>query len=229
MKKDSLNFLSFDLGATNGRSILGTLQDSKVKLRELTRFPNRIIGVHNKYYWDIFALYEALKEGLITAASQNIRLDAIGIDTWGVDFVYTGEDGSILSQPRSYRDPYTIGVPEEYFKLIYKKAIYEKTGIQFMNFNSLFQLYAAKLEGYAPFKAAKGILFMPDALSYMLTGEKVCEYTIASTSQLMNPKTKSFEWELLNAMGVSSSIMQPLVMPGTVIGNLTESVAKKYG
>jgi rhamnulokinase len=223
------HFFAFDLGATSGRSILGTLQEGKIILKELTRFPNKIIRLQDKYYWDIFALYEALKEGLATAASQNIPLDAIGIDTWGVDFVYIGEDGCLLSQPRSYRDPYTTGKPEEYFKLIPKRNVYELTGIQIMNLNSLYQLFAAKFENYSPLAAAKDILFMPDALSYLLTNKKVCEYSIASTSQLLNPKTKKIESGLLETMGINPSVVQPLVMPGTIIGNLTESVAKECG
>ena len=222
-------FFAFDLGATSGRSILGTLQNGSIQLRELTRFPNKIIRIQDKYYWDIFALFEALKEGLATAASQNIALDAIGIDTWGVDFVYLGDDGSLLSQPRSYRDPYTVGAPEEYFNRIPKKEVYDLTGIQIMNFNSLYQLYAAKCENFSPLKAAKNILFMPDALSYLLTGEKVCEYTIASTSQLLNPVTKRFESGLFEAMGLPSSIVRPLVMPGTIIGPLAKSIAKECG
>jgi len=229
MFKDSHHFFAFDLGATSGRSILGILHNGKVELKELTRFPNKFIRVQDKYYWDLFALYEALKEGLATAASQNIRLDAIGIDTWGVDFVYLGEDGSLLSQPRSYRDPYTNGIPEEYFKLIPKKTVYDRTGIQIMNFNSLFQLYAAKRENYSPVKTAKEILFMPDALSYLLTDKKTCEYTIASTSQLLNPYTKKTETKLLETIGIPASILQDIVMPGTIIGNLTESVSKECG
>jgi len=229
MTKNVFHFFAFDIGATNGRSILGTLHNGRIELQELTRFPNKIIRIHDKYYWDIFALYEALKEGLMTAASQNISLDAIGIDTWGVDFVYLGEDNNLLSQPRSYRDPYTNGIPEEYFKLIPKRTVYDRTGIQIMNLNSLYQLYAAKCENNSAFNAAKGILFMPDALSYLLTGKKICEYTIASTSQLLNPKTKEFEKDLFEVMGISPSILQPLVMPGTVIGNLSESVAKECG
>ena len=229
MQKNTYRFLAFDLGATSGRSILGIFQNGKIELKELTRFPNKIIRIQDKYYWDLFALYEALKEGLATAGSQNIRLDAIGIDTWGVDFVYLGEDGSLLSQPRSYRDPYTNGIPEEYFKLIPSKTVYNLTGIQIMNFNSLYQLYAAKCENYSPLKAAGNILFMPDALSYLLTGKKVCEYTIASTSQFLNPRTKTIEKELFDVMGISSSIIKPIVMPGTIIGNLTESIAKECG
>lgn len=222
-------FFAFDIGATSGRSILGTMQGGTIELKELTRFPNKIIRVQDKYYWDIFSLYEALKEGLAVVASQNIPLDAIGIDTWGVDFIYLGEDGSLLSQPRSYRDPYTCGAPEEYFKLVSKKEVYDLTGIQIMNFNSIYQLFAAKSENFSPLKAAKNILFMPDALSYLLTGKKVCEYSIASTSQLLNPKTKTFENKLFEAMDVNSSIMQPLVMPGTIIGKLSASIAKECG
>ncbi|MDR0542266.1 MAG: rhamnulokinase [Dysgonamonadaceae bacterium] len=223
------HFFAFDVGATSGRSILGTLRDGAVELKELTRFPNKIIRVGDKYYWDIFALYEALKEGLATAASQNIALNAIGIDTWGVDFVYLGEDGALLSQPRSYRDPYTEGAPEAYFRLVPPRKVYDLTGIQILNFNSIYQLFAAKSENFSPLKTARSILFMPDALSYFLTGKRVCEYTIASTSQLLNPKTKTFESGLFDAMGMKPSIMQPIVMPGTIIGKLTESIAKECG
>lgn len=223
------NFFAFDLGATSGRSILGTLKDGKLELKELTRFPNKIIRVHDKYYWDIFALFDELKTGLSVIASQNITLDAIGIDTWGVDFVYFGEDGTILSQPRSYRDPYTNGKPEEYFKLLSKKEVYDLTGIQIMNFNSIYQLYAAKCENSSALNAAKDVLFMPDALSYLLTGKKVCEYTIASTSQLLNPRTKNFEAKLFEVMDIDPSIMQPIVMPGEIIGYLTDSIVKECG
>lgn len=221
------HFFAFDLGATSGRSILATLEEGKLQLRELTRFPNKIIRVHDKYYWDIFALYEALKEGLSVASSEGIEIDSIGIDTWGVDFVYLGEDGTILSLPRSYRDPYTNGAPEEYFKILPRKDVYDLTGIQIMNFNSIFQLFAAKKENFSPLKSAKDILFMPDALSYLLTGKKVCEYTIASTSQLLNPRTKKFEARLFEAMGISPSLMQPVVMPGETVGYVTETVSKE--
>lgn len=223
------HFFAFDLGATSGRSILASIKNGKLEMQELTRFPNKIIKVRGKYYWDIYALYDALKAGLKKAASMNIKIDAIGIDTWGVDFVYLGEDGNILSQPRCYRDPYTNSAPEEYFRLLPKKEVYDLTGIQIMNFNSLFQLFAAKKENFAPLKYAKDILFMPDALSYMLTDKKVCEYTIASTSQLLNPKTKKFESKLFEAINLDPSIMQPIINPGEMIGHLTDDVAKECG
>ncbi|NDW18988.1 rhamnulokinase [Dysgonomonas sp. 216] len=225
----TFNFFAFDIGATSGRSILATLTDGKLEMEEMTRFPNKIQRIHNKYYWNIFSLFEALKEGLKVVASKGVKLDAIGIDTWGVDFVYLGEDGSILGLPRSYRDPYTNGIPEEYFRIIPRKEVYELTGIQIMNFNSIFQLFAAKKENSSALNAAKDVLFMPDALSYLLTGKKVCEYTIASTSQLLNPRTKNFEPKLFEAMDINPSIMQPIVMPGEVIGYTTDNINKDCG
>ena len=138
------HFISFDIGATSGRTVLATMEEGKLFLKELTRFPNKIIRIQDRYYWDIFALYEALKDGLRAAAAEKVEISSIGIDTWGNDFVYIGGDGAILGLPRSYRDPYTGGIPEEFFKLLSKEKVYGLTGIQIMNFNSLYQLYAAK-------------------------------------------------------------------------------------
>ncbi|HOH24132.1 MAG TPA: FGGY family carbohydrate kinase, partial [Bacteroidales bacterium] len=197
------NFLAFDLGATSGRAILGTLGGGKLETKELTRFPNLIMPIHGKSYWNIFGLYESLKAGLKAAAATGQKIDAIGIDTWGVDFVYVGKDGTFLGCPRAYRDPYTNSIPEKYFKLIPRKEVYKRTGIQIMNFNSLFQLYAAKLEKSSALEAADKILFMPDALSYMLTGKMVCEYSIASTSQILNLRTRKFDPSLLEVAGIN--------------------------
>lgn len=222
------NFLAFDIGATSGRSIIGTLKDGKLYTKELTRFPNKMICIHDKYYWDIFALFDALKEGLRTATLNNIKIDAIGIDTWGVDFVYLGQDGSVISTARSYRDPYTIGIPDEFFqKIRSRKEIYGLTGIQILNFNSLYQLYAAKKENSSILHNAANILFIPDALSYLLTGKKRTEYTILSTSQLLNPRTKQIENSLLGELDLPSSLIPPIIMPGEAIGYLTDSLAKE--
>ncbi|MDR2859015.1 MAG: rhamnulokinase [Mediterranea sp.] len=224
------HFVAFDIGATSGRTILATIENNKLRLKELNRFPNQIINVNNKFYWNIFALYESLKEGLKIASEETTDICAIGIDTWGVDFVYIGEDDTILSLPRSYRDPYTNGIPEEYFQSVSQRKVYDLTGIQVMNLNSLYQLYAAKKENNSALKAAKQILFMPDALSFLLTGEKVCEYTIASTSQLINPRHKHFEPELLNVMGLSPDIFpSKVVMPGETVGFLRDYIAKETG
>ena len=219
-------FLAFDLGATSGRSILGTVADGKVEIKELTRFPNAVTELHGKYYWNLMGLYQALREGLVACNKEGIVPESIGIDTWGVDVVPVAEDGSILSMPRAYRDPYTVGMPERYFEKVSREKVYEKTGIQIMNFNTLYQIFAGMETGYVPMKEAKYLLFMPDALAYMLTGEKVCEYTISSTSQILNPRTKDFDKELLEAAGVDASVFSKPVMPGTIVGTLTDALAQ---
>jgi rhamnulokinase len=222
-------FLAFDIGATSGRSILGILHDGHFEMRELTRFPNSLMELHGKYYWNIFGLYKSLSEGLKECAGQGIQLTSIGIDTWGVDFGYIGKDGTILGLPRAYRDPYTDGAPEDYFKIVPKEKVYGLTGIQIMNFNSLYQLFRAKQEGFSPLAQADKILFMPDLLSYMLTGKQVCEYTDASTSQMLNPATRRFEPSLLEAIGISPSLLHPLTDSGVVIGTLTDVLADETG
>lgn len=222
-------FLAFDLGATSGRSMLGILEGDRFEIRELTRFPNAIMELYGRYYWNVFSLYESLKDGLRECARQGIRLTSIGIDTWGVDFGYIGRDGTILGLPRAYRDPYTDGAPDEFFQLVPRDKVYGMTGIQVMNFNSLFQLFRAKAEAFSPLAQADKILFMPDLLIYMLTGKQVCEYTEASTSQLLNPATRRFEPSLLTAMGLSPSLLHPLVDPGTMVGTLTDALAEETG
>ncbi len=223
------HFLAFDLGATSGRSILASVDGDTLEMRELTRFPNVLLPINGKFYWNIYGLYEALRAGLLAAAKEGLHIDSIGIDTWGVDFVYVGKDGSFLGCPRAYRDPYTHSVPEKFFQLVPRKDVYAATGIQIMDFNSLYQLYASKIDGCSAFEAADKILFMPDALSYLLTGKMVCEYTIASTSQMLNPKTKQFEKKLLDAAGIKTSLLPEMVMPGTVIGTLTDALAQETG
>jgi rhamnulokinase len=227
MKK--YHFLAFDLGATSGRAILGTFDSVNFEMKELIRFPNTMIEIHGKYYWNVFALYESLKKGLTACAQQGIQLTSIGIDTWGVDFGYIGKDGTILGLPRAYRDPYTEGAPEEFFKLVSREEVYRLTGIQIMNFNSLYQLFRAKKTGFAPLQEADKILFMPDLLSYLLTGKQVCEYTEASTSQILNPVTRRFETSLLEAAGLPASLLHPLTDPGTVVGPLTDALAEETG
>ena len=223
-------FFAVDLGATSGRTIVGTLNDGKFELEEITRFYNNIIETGSHFYWDIFALYHEIIKGLKTVAQRQIKISSIGIDTWGVDFVCIGDDGAILRNPLAYRDPHTFGVMEDYFKKeVSKEDVYNITGIQFMNFNSIFQLYAMKRADNSALKNASKILFVPDALSYMLTGNDVCEYTIASTSQLLNPRTKLLDESLLASLGLSRSKFGKMVNPGTLIGTLTEEVQRMTG
>ncbi len=221
------SFLAFDLGATSGRSILGTIENGRLQMKELTRFPNQILQIGDHFHWNIYSLFEHLKAGLVAAKNEGIEITSIGIDTWGVDFALLAEDGTILGAPYAYRDPHTVNAPDEFFKIVPREKVYDLTGIQVMNFNSLYQLFALSRDNNSLLKATKEILFMPDALAYMLTGEKVVEYTIASTSQILNPRTKKFEPELLDKAGVSPTILGDVVMPGTLIGYLRDDLAEE--
>ena len=222
-------FFAVDLGATSGRTIIGGINNGKIELKELTRFPNNLIEINGHYYWDIYALYFEIIKGLKEAKNQNITITSIGIDTWGVDFVCVADDNSI-SQPIAYRDPHTFEAMEDYLNNVKTRdQVYNITGIQFLNFNSIFQLHAMKKAGNVALKNAKKILFIPDALSYMLTGEMVCEYTIASTAQLLDPRTKHLDPSLLASVGLSQDKFGRMVNPGDFIGNLRPEVQKETG
>lgn len=223
-------FFAVDLGATSGRTIMGTLSGGKADLEEITRFANPLININGFVYWDFFALYNEIIKGLKAIAARNIEITSIGIDTWGCDFVCIGDDGQPLRNPLAYRDPHTIGMMEHYFdEKVSRTEVYERTGIQFMNFNSLFQLYTMGKMGNSALANAKKILFMPDALSYLLTGNAVCEYTIASTSEILNPATGDLDEKLLESIGLSRDKFGTLTHPGTVIGTLTPDVQKQTG
>lgn len=223
------HFLAFDLGATSGRAIIGSVGDGRISSEEVYRFPNSVKEVDGKYYWDIHSLSGHFKAALKKVAGMDVKVESIGIDTWGVDFGCIGPDGGILGMPRAYRDPYTDGVPEKVFEIIPKKELYEVTGIQIMNFNSIFQLYAQNLEPDSPLGKARRILFMPDLLSYYLTGNQVCEYTIASTSGLINPRTRDFQKELLERLGMDPALLGSIVQPGTTIGILKQELCEETG
>ena len=223
-------YFAVDLGATSGRTIIGSIEDGRFCLEEVTRFPNNLIEQGGHFYWDIYALYFEIIRGLKEVASRGLAITNIGIDTWGVDFVLIGDDGAILRNPRAYRDPITFEAMDDYLQhVISKKEVYDITGIQFLNFNSIFQLYAMQKEGNSALKAAQKILFVPDALSWMLTGNEVCEYTIASTSQLLDPRTKQLDERLLASIGLTRSKFGKMVTPGTIIGVLTDEVQKMTG
>lgn len=224
-----MNYFAIDLGATSGRTMLCRVADGRISIEEVSRFANPIIEVRNHCYWDILHLYNEIIKGLAAVARQGIAIESIGIDTWGVDFVCFGADGAILSAPLSYRDPHTAGMPDEFFKTIPASSVYAKTGIQVMDFNSIYQLFAMSRANNSALAAADKILFMPDALSYLLTGEMVTEYSIASTSQLLNPVTKQLDEELLRAVGARPEQFAPVVMPGTRIGVLSPEVQRLTG
>ena len=223
-------YFAVDLGATSGRTILGTLADGKLEQEELTRFPNNLIETGGHFYWDIYALYLEMIKGLQVVGNRGLDITSIGIDTWGVDFVFIGEDDAILRNPMAYRDPHTFAAIDDYLEnVLDRKTVYDITGIQFMNFNSLFQLHAMRQANNVALQHCKKVLFVPDALSWMLTGEAVCEYTIASTSQMLDPRTGDLSEKLIESVGMKRSQFGRMVQPGTQIGMLTEEVQKMTG
>ena len=207
---------------------MGTTGNNRLELKEVNRFANPIIDVNGRLYWDLFHLYAEIVKSLKEIQHRGIEIASVGIDTWGVDFVSFDKDGELLRMPYSYRDSRTFPAPEKFFnKVLSKKETYLKTGIQIMNFNSLFQLFTQHEDGSPTYPVTDKFLFMPDALSYLLTNKMVTEYTIASTSQLLNPFTRSFDEELLQALNLSKESFAPLVFPGTPIGPLSESVQRQ--
>ena len=230
MSEQKHYFFSVDLGATSGRTILGTLSGGRLEQEELTRFANNLVQTGGHFYWDIYALYFEMIRGLQIVGKRGIDITSVGIDTWGVDFVFVGDDGALLRNPIAYRDPHTFGRMEEYLeKVVGRREVYDITGIQFMNFNSLFQLYAMRQDGNAALRNCSKVLFVPDALSWMLTGEAVCEYTIASTSQLLDPRTGDLSERLLESVGLTRSHFGRMVQPGEQVGVLTKEVQQLTG
>ena len=210
--------------------MLCTLSGGRLEQEELTRFANNLVQTGGHFYWDIYALYFEMIRGLQIVGKRGIDITSVGIDTWGVDFVFVGDDGALLRNPIAYRDPHTFGRMEEYLeKVVGRREVYDITGIQFMNFNSLFQLYAMRQDGNAALRNCNKVLFVPDALSWMLTGEAVCEYTIASTSQLLDPRTGDLSERLLESVGLTRSHFGRMVQPGEQVGVLTKEVQQLTG
>ncbi len=227
-------FIAIDLGATSGRTILGTISRDGLSLREVARFPNAMVSLGGHSHWNIFSLYEQIVRSLATAAGEASRAGidtvSVGIDTWGVDFAFIGPDGELLGMPYAYRDAALSDAHTEYFERVMSRdELYARTGIEVMNINSLFQLHARRRDGSTALKAADKILFMPDALGWMLTGRMATEYTIASTSQLLDPHTGKMDVGLLASVGLSPDVFPPLVMPGARLGPLRPDIARETG
>lgn len=229
-RKRSSSFLAFDLGAESGRCILGKVENGKLSLREISRFANGMVFILGHWHWNIFRLFEEVKRGMkVCAVDESTHPESIAFDTWGVDFGLLSRDGSILGLPYAYRDSRTEGAMEKFFKKIPRRRVYELTGIQFLQFNSLFQLFSMKRDNSSLLKAAGDLLFMPDLFNYLFTGEKKTEFTFATTSQLYNPRQKGWDDELFASLGVPKSIMQEVIEAGTQIGNLNQAVGRETG
>lgn len=227
---ETRNFLAFDLGASSGRAILGTISDGKLSLKEIHRFDNQMVEINGSFYWNIFSLFGELKTGLRKCIHDfGIQPESVGVDTWGVDIALLDKNGMIVGLPYAYRDPRTDTAMEEVFKIIPRKELYLMTGIQMMQFNTLFQLHAYKRDHSPQLEIAKDILFMPDALGYLFSGIKKNEFSIASTSQFLKPGKLEYEQRLFDAIGFDINMMQELVLPGTVLGNIKSEIQKETG
>ena len=220
--------LAFDFGASSGRAIIGCFDGDKITLEEVHRFSNDPVSVGGTVYWDVLRLFYEIKQGIVKAKIAG-GFDSIGIDTWGVDFGLIDSEGKLMENPVHYRDTRTAGLVEESFKTMPKEKLYGVTGIQFMELNTLFQLIS--LKKYRPWmlERADKMLFMPDLFAYMLTGKMCAEYSIATTSQLIDLETKSWSEEILDAFGIKKSLFAPLVKPGTVLGELSKEICEECG
>ncbi|MBN1986519.1 MAG: rhamnulokinase [Prolixibacteraceae bacterium] len=223
-------FLAFDLGASSGRAILGILENKKLNLVEVHRFKNQMLHIHGTWYWNIFSLFDELKTGLKKCiADFNIQPGSIGTDTWGVDYALLNKEGHAVGLPFAYRDHRTDKSMEEFFKLMPPKETYLLSGIQFLQFNSLFQLFSSVQTKYSGLSIAENLLFTPDFLNYLFTGEKKIEYTIASTSQLLTPGKAEWEPRLFKAAAIPIKLMGEIVQPGTEIGKLLPEIQAETG
>lgn len=223
--------LAVDLGATSGRTILATYDGVKVDMQEITRFKYPMLPIAGHLFWDLPYLYQEILRALkITGEKLGLdKLSSIGIDTWGCDVAYFYKDGTIAGLPYCYRDSHTEGAIEKFSFRMNQDTLYDKTGIQFMNFNTVFQLFTIKENNPELIKAADKILFIPDALAYMLTGKAVMEYTVASTSQMLNPKTGDLDKDVLDTLGIEREKFGTSVKPGETIGLLTKEVQDYTG
>jgi rhamnulokinase len=219
------SFLAFDIGASSGRAILGTLSDGKLHLTEVHRFTNQMMQLHGHYFWNIFSLFDELKTGLTRCIRETgVQPISIGIDTWGVDYGLVTSDGYLAGLPFAYRDHRTDQIMPEFFNILSEEETYRLSGLQFMQFNTLFQLFASVQSGHTALKIADSLLFTPDLLNFMFTGIRKNEYTIASTSALLKPGKPEWEPRLLEAAGVSPGLFEDIVLPGTVLGPILPEV-----
>ncbi len=213
-------YLAVDLGASSGRVIVGTLEGGKLSLEQMNRFWNGPNEINGTLYWDFIHLFRNIKEG-VAMAQQKYGDDIVsmGVDTWGVDFGLLDTDGKLIGNPVNYRDTRTVGMFDQVFEKVPKEKVYEQTGIQFMELNSLYQLMALSASESAQYKMADKLLFTPDLLGYCLTGNMAAERTIASTSQFYNPETHDWAYDLLEELGIRTDLFADLVDPGTVLGD----------
>ena len=222
-------YLAIDLGAGSGRAIAGYIENGKLHLDEVHRFANSTVELGDTLYWNFLSLFSNIKESIRLAVRKGYTIQGIGIDTWGVDFGLIDEAGRLLSMPVCYRDKRTKGTSTSVAKRISVENLFDIAGIQQMEINSLYQIFSLSQCNDRTYTFADKLLFMPDLINYYLTGKCYSEYTISSTSQLLNTKTKQWANCIFDTLHLRLSLMQTVVFPGTPVGELTETIAGETG
>jgi rhamnulokinase len=223
------DLLAFDLGAESGRAILGRYDGDRLHLTEVHRFANGPVRAPDGLHWDVRRLFAEVKRGLALCRQHYGPPASIGVDTWGVDFALLDRKGELLGDPFHYRDGRTNGVMEEAFKRVPRQEIFERTGIQFMQFNTLYQLFSMVLAGSPVLKLAHTFLTIPDLFNYWLSGRAVCEFTNATTTQFYDPRAGGWAVSVLEKLGIPTHFLPEVVPPGTVLGGLLPSVGDETG
>ncbi len=225
--KKTLNMIAFDLGASNGRAILGCFDGDKIKTEELSRFENNYVEVNNISYWSIHNIFQQMKFGLSEYSKKGLgELSSFGIDSWGVDFGLLDKNGNLIGTPRAYRNGTEEDIAAVHEKVPFN-TLFDRTGIASMSFNTLYQLYRRKREGDPALENAKTLLLTPDLLGYFFTGEKGSEYTMASTTMMYNPSKKNWDYETLKELGLPAEILTEVEPSGTVRGALKSKIAEE--
>lgn len=224
-------YIGLDLGAESGRAIIGTLDGDRLALEEAYRFPNGPVRIHGSLYWDPLRLFNEMKQGLNVINGQyGNDFVSMGVDTWGVDFALLDQDGRLVGNPHCYRDPRTEGMMDEVLKHLSRQEIFERTGgIQFLSINTLFQLYSMVKEQSPQLTTADTFLMMPDLFNYWFTGQKVCEFTNATTTQFYNSMTSEWASDILDRLGIPDHVLPEVVMPGTPLGSLLPEIGDEVG
>lgn len=220
--------LAYDFGASSGRAILGELLDDILKLREIHRFSNDPVMFSNHLQWDILRLTHEVKQGLLKCRNgEDADISSIGVDTWGVDFGLLDESGELIANPYHYRDARTEGMIERCSEIIPQEHLFNRTGLLVAPYNSIYQLLAMKALGDMSLDRAETLLLMPDLISYMLTGEKVSEYTEVTTTQLYNHSEQNWDNYILEKLNIPNGIFTKIVYPGTFIGKLKDNICSE--
>ena len=223
----SKDFLAFDLGAESGRGILGCFDGKQIKLKVLHRFPNGGIQILDNLHWDIISLWREIKNTLSICAKNGSNIESIGVDTWGVDFGLLDKTGHLIGLPFHYRDSRTTGVLEKVFDLIPRPSIFELSGCQFMEINTIYQLYSMVLTDSPLLRFAETFLTIPDLINFWLTGQKVSEFTNATTTQLYDPRKENWSAELCQVLNIPLGIFPQVIQPGTDIGMILPSITNE--